>query len=308
MTETAAVPGRGWYLIAGLIVVAALAAAVVLVAWFVLNFETSRQFLGPGKHVAEFDKPGSYVVWNDYRTVFGGRSYDVSEKLPSAVRVRVRDAASGHALDVAPSHGASSSVGDTARKSVAKFEITKPGRYEIVIEGDFPQRVFSANRDFLWRLFLVIFGVMALLFVGFGLAIGILCWVFIKREEAREAEVRTNASAGAPASLDAVTKANKNITRIVYILQLASLAAGITFIAAVILNYVKRKDVEGTWLESHFRWQIHTFWYCLLWMCVGLATLVIVVGFFVLIANVIWMLFRAIKGITNLDENKPMPE
>ena len=308
MTETAAVPGRGWYLIAGLIVVAALAAAVVLVAWFVLNFETSRQFLGPGKHVAEFDKPGSYVVWNDYRTVFGGRSYDVSEKPPSAVRVRVRDAASGHALDVAPSHGASSSVGDTARKSVAKFEITKPGRYEIVIEGDFPQRVFSANRDFLWRLFLVIFGVMALLFVGFGLAIGILCWVFIKREEAREAEVRTNAPAGAPASLDAVTKANKNITRIVYILQLASLAAGITFIAAVILNYVKRKDVEGTWLESHFRWQIHTFWYYLLWMCVGLATLVIVVGFFVLIANVIWMLFRAIKGISNLDENKPMPE
>ena len=125
---------------------------------------------------------------------------------------------------------------------------------------------------------------------------------------AAAAEVRTNASAGAPASLDAVTKANKNITRIVYILQLASLAAGLTFIAAVILNYVKRKDVEGTWLESHFRWQIHTFWYCLLWMCVGLATLVILVGFFVLIANVIWMLFRAIKGISNLEENKPMPE
>ena len=37
-------------------------------------------------------------------------------------------------------------------------------------------------------------------------------------------------------------------------------------IIAVILNYVKRGDVRGTWLESHFRWQIRTFWYGLLWV------------------------------------------
>ena len=42
-------------------------------------------------------------------------------------------------------------------------------------------------------------------------------------------------------------------------------------IIAVILNYVKRGDVAGTWLESHFRWQIRTFWYGLLWvvLCIG---------------------------------------
>ena len=42
-------------------------------------------------------------------------------------------------------------------------------------------------------------------------------------------------------------------------------------IIAVILNYVKRSDVAGTWLESHFRWQIRTFWFALLWVLIAVA-------------------------------------
>src|SRR4029453_13170052 len=49
-------------------------------------------------------------------------------------------------------------------------------------------------------------------------------------------------------------------------------------IIAVILNYVKRSDVRGTWLDSHFSWQIRTFWYSLLWLVVGLVLFVTVVG------------------------------
>ncbi len=306
-------PGKGWYAAAGAVAVATVAAVVALVAWFVLTLDQGEQFIGPGRHTATFTTPGSYIVWNDYRTVFGGRSYDESEKLPSGVQVTVRDADGGQPLAVSPSLNMSSDMGKASRRSIASFEIKHPGRYEIVVDGDFPARVFSASKDFLFSLLAVIFGALALLFLGFGVAIGILCWVFIKREAARAPAtgatraVGATAPAGAPVGLDADTKANKDITRIVYILQLVSLAAGITFIAAVILNYVKRKDVEGTWLESHFRWQIRTFWYCLLWTFVGLATLLILIGFFVLIANVIWMLYRAIKGLSHLEENKPMP-
>ena len=306
MVVTSADPGKGWYALAGIVAVATIAAVIALVAWFVLNLDKGAQFLGPGRHAVEFDKPGTYVVWNDYRTVFRGRSYDESESLPSGVLVLVRDVASGKALEVAPSHGASSSIGNVARKSVAKFEIAIPGRYEIIIEGDFPARVFSASRDFLFGLFAVIFGAIALLLAGFGAAIGIVCWAFIKREQAREAQAPASVLPGAQTRADAATQSLKSITRIVYILQLSSLLFGVTFIAAVIVNYVKRKNVEGTWLESHFRWQIRTFWWCLLWACVGLATAVIVVGFFVLMASMIWMLYRAIKGLLNLEENKPM--
>ncbi len=307
MTDIPAVPGNSWYIAAGAVTVATIVAVVALIAWFALTLDQGVQFLGPGRHTAEFGKPGTYTVWNDCRTVFRGRGYEESDKLPLGVQVTVLEVDGGKALAVSSSHGARSSVGDTARKSVAKFEVTRSGRYEIIIEGDFPQRVFSASRDFLIGLFVVIFGAIGLLFAGFGGAIGIMCWVFIKREEARDAAARVNAPAGVQPDADAATKSLKDITRIVYILQLASLAVGVTFIAAVIINYVKRQDVEGTWLESHFRWQIHTFWYSLLWTCVGLATAMFIIGFFVLMASLVWMLYRAIKGLLSLEENKPMP-
>jgi uncharacterized membrane protein len=83
-------------------------------------------------------------------------------------------------------------------------------------------------------------------------------------------------------------------------------------IIAVILNYVKRGDVRGTWLESHFRWQIRTFWYGLLW--VGLCVLFVVLTFGVglLIAWLplaivgIWFIYRIVRGWLALSEGRPM--
>ncbi len=59
-------------------------------------------------------------------------------------------------------------------------------------------------------------------------------------------------------------ESNKNITQVIYGLYAASLIVGVTYLIAIILNYVKRDDVKGTYLESHFEWQIKTFWYSLL--------------------------------------------
>lgn len=306
MTDTPAIPGAGWYAAAGAIAVATIVSITALIAWYVLTLDQGVQFIGPGRHTATFDQPGTYLVWNDYRTVFNGRSYEESEKLPPGVQVTVIEVDGGQALAISASINTSSNLGDTARNSVAKFEITRPGRYEIIIEGDFPARVFSASKEFLLGLLAMIFGAIALLFLGFGAAIGLVCWVFIKREQARAAAAPVGVAKGIPPNADAAAKSLKDITRIVYILQLCSLAAGVTFIAAVILNYVKRRDVEGTWLESHFNWQIRTFWYSLLWTCIGLATVVFIVGFFVLMVSVVWMLYRAIKGVVNLEESKPM--
>ena len=78
-------------------------------------------------------------------------------------------------------------------------------------------------------------------------------------------------------------------------------------VIGVILNYVKLEDVQGTWLESHFRWLIRTFWWGLLWAVIGIITWLIVIGWFILIADGIWILYRGIKGWLNLNESKPMP-
>lgn len=96
----------------------------------------------------------------------------------------------------------------------------------------------------------------------------------------------------------------KRIATLVYALQAAAFVVGFTLIIGVIINYVKRDDVRGTWLESHFRWQIRTFWFNLLWTVLGLITLPF--GYFVLFADGVWVLYRIIKGWMRLHDNKPL--
>lgn len=98
----------------------------------------------------------------------------------------------------------------------------------------------------------------------------------------------------------------RNLTQIIYFLYAASIFAGITAIVAIIINYVKRDDVAGTWLESHFRWQIRTFWFSLMWGVIGLATSIIGIGIAVLIVAGIWTIYRIVKGMLNFYDNKPM--
>src|SRR5262245_56195389 len=83
------------------------------------------------------------------------------------------------------------------------------------------------------------------------------------------------------------------LTQVIYGLHAASLVIGIIgaativgsflfgwpSIIAVILNYAKRSEARGTWLESHFRWQIRTFWYGLLWFALSLILAVATLGF-----------------------------
>ena len=98
----------------------------------------------------------------------------------------------------------------------------------------------------------------------------------------------------------------KTITSVVYALQAASFFIGLTFIAAVIVNYIKQTEVEGTWLESHFRWQIRTFWFSLLWSIIGFVLVFVLVGYLVLLADAIWVIYRIIKGWMALSEGKAM--
>ncbi len=82
-------------------------------------------------------------------------------------------------------------------------------------------------------------------------------------------------------------------------------------IIAVIINYVKRPDVRGSYLESHFRWQIRTFWFALLWVLVALlawATLLgIPLALGILLITGLWVLYRIIRGWLRLLDRKPMP-
>lgn len=97
-----------------------------------------------------------------------------------------------------------------------------------------------------------------------------------------------------------------NVTHAVYALQAAAFFIGLSYIAAIILNYVKLDDVRGTWLDSHFRWQIRTFWWSLAWFVLGTLATVILIGYVILTVAAIWVIYRIIKGWLRLSERKPM--
>ena len=95
---------------------------------------------------------------------------------------------------------------------------------------------------------------------------------------------------------------------------IGSFIFGLPSIIAVIMNYARQSDARGTFLESHFRWQIRTFWFALLWVIVTLAVslplMLVVVGFFTLgigfVLLGLWVIYRIIRGWLALRDRQPV--
>jgi uncharacterized membrane protein len=115
-------------------------------------------------------------------------------------------------------------------------------------------------------------------------------------------------------------------TQVIYALHAVSLLTGILGAAtvvgafligwpsviAVILNYVKRSEAAGTWLESHFRWQIRTFWFGVLWVGLCFLFVVLTLGIGLVIAWLplgivgLWFVYRVVRGWLALQGGRPM--
>ena len=73
----------------------------------------------------------------------------------------------------------------------------------------------------------------------------------------------------------------KQYNLITYILYILGFFLGLTPFIAIVMNYIKRDEMRGTWLESHVDWQIKTFWISLLGYIVGGLLTVILIGFLI---------------------------
>lgn len=98
----------------------------------------------------------------------------------------------------------------------------------------------------------------------------------------------------------------KQITMAVYILQALSFFFGLTAIVGVVINYVKKDEAVGTVYESHFDWQIRTFWWGLGWAIVGFVLAFVLVGFAIMFVAWIWAIYRVVKGWLKLNDNLPV--
>jgi uncharacterized membrane protein len=103
------------------------------------------------------------------------------------------------------------------------------------------------------------------------------------------------------------TRSGRKVATLIYALYALSLfTGGLCALIGVVIAYVKRGDLAGTWVSTHFRWQIRTFWFSLLWAAIGWATFWLVVGWAVWFAGLVWFIYRIVKGWLNLNDNKPM--
>ncbi len=90
---------------------------------------------------------------------------------------------------------------------------------------------------------------------------------------------------------------------------------GVLGIIAVIIAYARRADAAGTWLASHYRWLIRTFWFSMLWAFVGTLVMVtlgliligIPIAFGIWIAATIWVIYRLLRGYGLFKNSKPIP-
>ena len=102
------------------------------------------------------------------------------------------------------------------------------------------------------------------------------------------------------------TPRTDDLALLVYLLQLLTLLFGITTIIGVLVNHTKLGTVRGSSAESHFRWQILTFWIALAVFTTGLV-LDGTAGSYLLISAIIWLYYRAVKGLLYLRKKQQAP-
>jgi uncharacterized membrane protein len=99
-----------------------------------------------------------------------------------------------------------------------------------------------------------------------------------------------------------------NLATVIYALQAATFAIGVTFFLAPAVIYFTRGKVAGTWVESHLRWQLNTFWFGLAGAAAAFFLLPSLPGLMLLAATLMWVAFRIVQGWSRLGRHQAMPQ
>ena len=167
-------------LITGVIfLVAAIVAPFLFIFPLLLQHQNENQFKVPGTIQVTVEKPGRYYLWNDFRTIYNGQSFNRSEQIPDGLNIRIGDS-DGRALNFVGDTSISSTRDDSAKNSVGYVEIEHPGKVTVQVSGNAEERIFSFSKSRLLKVFLFAIG-------GFGasvifglMGLGLIIWGIIK--------------------------------------------------------------------------------------------------------------------------------
>ena len=160
-------------------IVGAFVIPVLFILPLIFGNEHDTRFKAPGSVEVVVEETGRYYLWNDFRTVYDGRSYNRSENIPDGLEIQIRDA-NGRQLQFVSDTSISSSSGNSAKNSIGYVEVSNPGKVTVQVSGGTEDRIFSFSQSGLLRMFGLIFG-------GFGLSmlvalagLGLIVWGIVK--------------------------------------------------------------------------------------------------------------------------------
>lgn len=103
-----------------------------------------------------------------------------------------------------------------------------------------------------------------------------------------------------------VDQGDAGTAKIIYILYLVGLVFGVTGIVGVVMAYINKSDAPE-WLQSHYRFQIRTFWIGALYIFLGALLSIFLIGYLVLLFWIVWLIVRCIKGMQALEKGQAHP-
>ncbi|OZG75005.1 hypothetical protein BTA51_00975 [Hahella sp. CCB-MM4] len=105
----------------------------------------------------------------------------------------------------------------------------------------------------------------------------------------------------------AANTSSDGMAKAIYILYLVSIIFGLTSIVGLVMAYIYKGDAPE-WLQTHYRYQIRTFWIGFLYGIIGVVLSFIIIGYLVLLFVLVWLIVRCVKGIKALDQKQPVSD
>lgn len=145
-----------WLIVLGVIlfVIAVIVPVITVLPLMMKQSAETITFLVPGETELAVKENGRYYLWNDYKTVFNGRSFTRLKTLPDGLDIQLIDLASGSKINLTSDSSLTSTRGSNEKVSVGYFALP-PGKYRLNVSGEFPARVFSIGESKLGTILIV---------------------------------------------------------------------------------------------------------------------------------------------------------
>ena len=175
--------------VGGIIAYTLLMIFLFLPLWTFLICNEDIQFLIPGTIEIEIEDEGRYYLWNDYQTVYEGKTYSKTEEVPDNLIISLKTKDGALHYDIIGKNSITTSSDSTSRKSIGYFDITVPGDYILEVKGESEPRVFSfrqLNYDtVVFAMRMGIGGSVCLLIIFAGFALGVVAIVKMVKAKRR---------------------------------------------------------------------------------------------------------------------------